>query len=234
MAHYLLADLYTSFPCRSPILQQRCQKYQTRAEHPDDICMEVSLGHIHAFQAKYPQISRSEAELVILSSRFSAQLLDHNGLVLHASAIADQGRAVLFSAPSGVGKSTHTRLWQQQFGPDAVVILNDDQPALRLLDHQWWVYGTPFSGNSDENLNCRCPLHAIVFLERSPYNSIRPLSVEEALPYCVRNSPYRRRPAYLPKFMDVLHQLLPETSLYLLSCNMEAEAARLARKTLFP
>lgn len=234
MARYLLADLHTSFICHFPILQRRCLKYEVSCAHPDDISMEVPLERIQVFQSKHPQVSLEEAELILLSSRFSAQILDHQGLVLHASAIAHQGRAVLFSAASGVGKSTHTRLWQQQFGAEQAVILNDDKPALRLLDGQWWVYGTPFSGNSDENRNERCPLHAIVFLERSPCNTIRRLSVEEALPYCLFNLPPYRREANLNKIMALLNQLLPAVPVYLLSCNMDPEAAVLAQRTLFP
>ena len=141
MARYLLADLYTTFTCHYPIMQRRCQAYEVYTQHPDDICMDIPHAHIHSFHSKYPQASLSEAELILLSSRFSNQLLRHNGLVLHASAIAHQGRAVLFSAPSGVGKSTHTQLWQKQFGAEQAVILNNDKPALRLLDQQWWVYG---------------------------------------------------------------------------------------------
>lgn len=233
MARYLLADLYTTFTCRYPILQRRCQAYEVCTQRPDDICMDIPYAHIHTFHAKYPQASLSEAELILLSSRFSNQLLRHNGLVLHASAIAHQGRAVLFAAPSGVGKSTHTRLWQKQFGAEQAVILNDDKPALRLLERQWWVYGTPFSGNSDENRNQRCPLHAIVFLERSSHNSIRRLTVAEALPYCMNNLPRYRQVANLNELMARFDQLLPVIPVYLLSCSMEPEAAILARKTLF-
>lgn len=234
MARYLLADLYATFTCHYPLLQRRCERYQVQSEHPDDISMDVPLSRIQAFQSKYSHLTLEEAELILFSSRFSAQILNHNGLVLHASAIAHQGRAVLFSAPSGVGKSTHTRLWQQQFGAEQAVILNDDKPALRLLDQQCWVYGTPFSGNSDENRNQRCPLHAIVFLERSPCNSIRRLTVAEALPHCMNNLPRYRQMTNLNQIMARFNQLLPTVPVYLLSCNMEPEAAILAQKTLFP
>lgn len=233
MARYLLADLYTTFSCQYPILQRRCEKYEVQSEHPDDISMDIPSSRIQAFQAEHPHLTLGEAELILLSARFSAQILRHNGLVLHASTIAHQGRAVLFSAPSGVGKSTHTQLWQKQFGTEQAVILNDDKPALRLLDQQWWVYGTPFSGNSDENRNQRCPLHAIVFLERSPCNSIRRLTVAEALPHCMNNLPRYRQTTNLNQIMARFNQLLPTVPVYLLSCNMEPEAAILAQKTLF-
>lgn len=234
MAHYLLADLHASFPCRYATMQRRCSAYQVLPGAADEISMYIPHAQILHFQEKHPHLSLADAELILLSSRFSQQLLAHQGLVLHASAIVHQEKAVLFSAPSGVGKSTHTRLWQQQFGAESAVILDDDKPALRLLHRQWWVYGTPFSGDSDENRNGRAPLHALVFLERNSCNTIRRLCVEEALPYCLSNLPLHRQVSNLNHIMDRLNQLLPTVPIYLLSCNMEPEAAILAHQTLFP
>lgn len=96
------------------------------------------------------------------------------------------------------------------------------------------VWRTPFSGNSDENRNQRCPLHAIVFLERSPCNSIRRLTVADALPHCMNNLPRYRQMTNLNQIMARFNQLLPTVPVYLLSCNMEPEAAILDQKTLFP
>ena len=90
---------------------------------------------------------------------------------------AMDGQAYLFSADSGVGKSTHSRLWQQVFGDQRVTIINDDKPALRLRDGVWYVYGTPWSGKYGLNHNLCYPLAGICFLERSKTNKIVPNNV---------------------------------------------------------
>ena len=59
-------------------------------------------------------------------------LLKNHGFMLHASAVEVDGKAYLFSASSGTGKSTHTKLWQEYFGYDKALIINDDKPALKF------------------------------------------------------------------------------------------------------
>ena len=92
--------------------------------------------------------------------------------MLHASAVAYEGRAYLFSGPCGMGKSTHTRLWQQVLGEKAIVF-NDDKPALRLIDGKWYAYGTPWCGKDGINVNMKAPLGGICFLKRGEQNDIR-------------------------------------------------------------
>ncbi len=100
---------------------------------------------------------------------------------LHSSAVVVDGYAYLFSADSGTGKSTHTGLWLEHFKEKAFII-NDDKPVLRLENGQWFVYGTPWSGKTDLNINVKAKLGAIVFLERAKENHITPIEVKEAIP----------------------------------------------------
>ena len=73
--------------------------------------------------------------------------------MVHASAVEVDGKAYLFSADSGTGKLTHTKQWQNYFGKERALIINDDKPAIRKDKNGWAAYGTPFSGKTDENLN---------------------------------------------------------------------------------
>ena len=74
---------------------------------------------------------------------FRTSLLCCDGIVIHSSAIELDGNGILFSAPSGTGKSTQANLWREHKG---AVVLNGDRPALRTLDGSVYVYGTLWSG----------------------------------------------------------------------------------------
>jgi hypothetical protein len=108
--------------------------------------------------------------------QFYRQLLGFNGMMLHASAIELNGKAYLFSGPSGMGKSTHTRLWQQIFG-DAAQVFNDDKPALRRLDGKWFAYGTPWCGKEGQGINAAVPLCGICLLSRGSRDLVKPVTV---------------------------------------------------------
>lgn len=113
-------------------------------------------------------------------------------------------------------------------------IINDDKPALRLFGNSFTVYGTPFSGNSDENENIKAPLHAVVFLEQCEHNAMKKLTAKEALPYFLYNLPqYSKHAERMNTLLSLLDILLKTTPVYLLSCTPDKSAAILAEQTLF-
>ena len=164
---------------------------------------------------------------------FANRLSYIGGAVLHGSAISYKGEGVIFSAPSGTGKSTHTTLWKQTFGED-VVHVNDDKPALRFENDTVWMYGAPWSGKTDLNVNVRVPLKAIVFVERSETNSMERLNFTEAM-VRIRNEmmqPYHSEEIGV-KLVDVMIRLAQTVPIYTIKCNMDPEAAIVARRGIF-
>ena len=125
---------------------------------------------------------------------FYANLLHYGGMMLHASAVAYDGRAYLFSGPSGIGKSTHSRLWKESFG-DGAVVFNDDKPALRYLNGRWYAYGTPWCGKDGINQNLKVPIAGICFLEQGEENVISLLSAKEAIPLLFPQTMHRFKKA---------------------------------------
>ncbi len=162
---------------------------------------------------------------------FYWELLKFGGMYLHAAAVEYRGQAYLFSGPSGVGKSTHTRLWQQTFG-DAVQVFNDDKPALRFLDGQWYAYGTPWCGKDGINQNKKVPLAGICFLKQGQSNCIRRLPAAEAIANILAqtiSSLNMERKLLLMSLVDKLLRFVP---VYELENKATEEAARLSRDTM--
>ena len=162
-------------------------------------------------------------------SRFSVALLDHQGFMLHSSAIVLDGKAYLFSAPSGTGKSTHTEKWIRLFGAQ---YLNDDKPALRLVDGVWMAYGTPWSGKHDLSSPLGVPLGGIAFLGRDSENSIEPLEPGEALPCLMSQTVYTLSARRMDLLLGVVDQLLRSVPVWQLKCKNEDEAALLSHRVM--
>lgn len=177
-----------------------------------------------ALQKSQPHLSLDDCEYMSTGASFYRQLLDFDGLMLHASAAVMDNRAYLFSAPCGTGKSTHTRLWRKVFGEDKVTILNDDKPALRLENGVWYAYGTPWSGKTDQNANLRVPLAGVCFLSRGEKNTIAPFTGAKAV-FSLLEQTVRPKGAELrSQLLNLLDRLLRDVPVWQMACNMEPDA----------
>lgn len=182
---------------------------------------------------KMETLQATDFEYIFSGSAFSDRLAVLGDAVLHGSAIAFQGRGVIFSAISGVGKSTHTGLWKERFR-GAVEIVNDDKPAIRFRDGVPWIYGTPWSGKTDLNRNIAVPLAAVVFLKRDTKNWIERMNISERM-YNITNQlmfPFYDQEAgrKLTLFAARLAQSVP---MYYLHCDISQEAVEIVRKEIF-
>ena len=166
-------------------------------------------------------------ERAAIQRSFAEFLFDYDILLFHGSAIAIDGEGYLFTAHSGTGKSTHTRLWRQVFG-DRAVMVNDDKPFLELTDSGVILHGSPWSGKHGLDANISVPLKGICILERGKENRIAPVSAEEVLPMLQKQAYWPMdTPKELP-FLKLVDQLAATVPLWKMACNKDPEAAEIA------
>ena len=157
-------------------------------------------------------------------------LLDRDILLFHCSAIEMDGKAYLFTAPSGTGKSTHVRLWKEYFG-DKVTVINDDKPLLSVKDEGIRVYGTPYGGKHGLQTNISAPVAAIVILQQNSGNQAEKLRGKDAYPILLNQTYRRNDPAGIIRTMDLVNRLA-ELPIYLLRCNISTEAVQMIYEKL--
>ena len=218
--HYKIADLTVSMDTFGKTASQ-AQPYAIEQVEKTDISIQPEKT---LWRKRYPGISDDDCEYMASGRSFYEQLLSFQGTVLHSSAVVVDGRAYLFSAPSGTGKSTHTQLWLKLFG-DRAYILNDDKPALRLVDGIWYAYGSPWSGKHDISVNTRVPLAGIAMIERGVVNEIKPWGGYEVLNALMRQMVRPRDMESQLKLLDILDKLISQVPVWKLRCNMEDQAA---------
>lgn len=225
MKKYSVASLVIAMQPQEKTLSLQSAPYEIVSDREAEISISVSSAEILRLQHQNPKLSTDDCEYILTGAEFYNRLLDFEGLILHASGVVLDNNAYLFSAKSGIGKSTHASFWLKMFGSHAHII-NDDKPALRIISHKFMVCGTPWSGKSALNTNEIVPLKAVAFIERGNNNEIRKLSAKEALPLLLEQT---LRPAdKADKLLSLADKLLTGISFYSLHCNMSIEAAECA------
>lgn len=196
-------------------------EYERRKSEAEDKKEGIPIRH---FTDEY-------LETLAVYRRIAEQMLSYDTILFHGSVIAVDGEGYLFTAKSGTGKSTHTRLWRENFG-DRAVMVNDDKPLLRITKDGVIAYGTPWDGKHRLSSNISVPLKGICILERAAENHIIKIDTKEQLrsayPMIVQQIHRAGNPASVGKTMELIDRLMDAVPIYRLSCNMERSAAKVA------
>lgn len=204
-------------------------------EEPDDIAYLLNTNNEWNKASIIYQEADYNAEWAVsgplIEILFRNRLLFNKGLVLHASAVEYEGKGIIFSAPSETGKTTQARLWCENMG---ATLINNDRPAVKIIDNKAYVYGTPWSGLPSECNNNSAQLSAIVMLEQADENSIYKLNTKEAIS---RLMPRCFLPYYDGGLMNIaisnLEELMRDIPVYLLKCRPDMGAVELVYKTIW-
>ena len=223
MFHINLAGYTFTIINHYPYMEFLCRDYLT--DIPGEV---ISVTHSEILSENRDGHNWPEAYLESLAiyRKISERLLDENILLFHCSALEIDGRAYLFTGPSGTGKSTHAALWRKYFG-SRVVTINDDKPLLSVSEHSVIVHGTPYGGKEGLQTNTSAPVSAIVVLHQAAENSIRFMPFSEAYPVLLNQTYRRSDPEGKIKTMDLVAKLA-RLPVYSLGCTISMEAVELA------
>ena len=214
-------------------VREYCRDYLTEdkadfdiAISPSDIEYERERSAAEDKKEGIPtrQYSDSYLETLAVYRKIADKMLDYDTILFHGSAVAVDGAAYLFTAKSGTGKSTHTRLWREYFGERAVMI-NDDKPLISLSKSGIMVYGTPWDGKHRLSTNIGVPLRALCILERAEDNRIVPITKKDAYNMLMQQVYRPTSAAGMMKTLALIDRLAAGVKLYRLGCNMDISAA---------
>lgn len=211
-------------------VHRMCRDYAADAE--PEYTIETTPADIEAERARSSEpCPDAYLETLAVYRALAHALLEQDILVFHASAVAVDGAAYLFTAPSGTGKSTHARLWRELLGARAVMI-NDDKPLLHVTEQGVTVFGTPWSGKSTLHTNLSVPVRAVCLLHQAAENSIRAITPDAALPTLLQQTYRQTEQAALLRTLQLVELLGERVRLYAMGCNTDPDAARLAYETM--
>ena len=244
MADFRIAIAGKVFAVRSRFDSARdyCRQYLTEAE--PDFSVTIEAADLAFEQAFLDEEARQEGfrlrkftdpflDRAAIQRKVAEALFDCGTLLIHGSAVALGGSGYLFTAKSGTGKSTHTRLWCQLFG-DRAVMVNDDKPFLTIREDGILASGSPWSGKHGLDTNITVPLQGICILERGEKDCIRPLNPEDAMDFLLWQSYCPLDPQKESRRLALVQSLAQSVPLWQMQCTKEITAAEIAYEAMCP
>ena len=202
----------------------------------DTVYRALPMGTVHGALTIYTHYDTSRSETCFTSESFPIMmdsrymwgsislaqlLLPHNAFFIHSSFISANGKAILFSAPCGTGKSTQAALWEKHRGAE---VINGDKAGI-LVENGVYACGVPFCGTSGICKNRTLPLGAIVLLSQAPENTVRRLSGIEAVQKVLQNIYLDLiAPNEQAEVVDLLIELLKTVPVYSFGCTADENA----------
>lgn len=185
-------------------------------------------GYLYPEQVRYIR----DFDNLLDAANLEHMLTALGAVSLHSSFITHGGQAILFSAPSGTGKSTQAALWERHAGAEQI---NGDRSVIRCVDGVWTAFGFPFAGSSGIYKNKSAPIRAIVVLRQAPDNTIERLAAPEAFRLLYSETAIQRwNTQGHAAAVDLLIRLCAAVPVYRLCCTPDERAVTLLQKTLAP
>lgn len=150
------------------------------------------------------------------------RMFAHDAMVLHCSALQVNDGVILFSGPSGIGKSTHADLWVKHRGAR---VINGDRTLLQKLGDRWMSLGWPICGSSEICHNESFPVKAIVFLGQAPENGGMRCRYFDSVKQLISQLTINVwNPSVVEKIWSMAEDLAAQIPVFYYHCNMEKYA----------
>lgn len=159
-------------------------------------------------------------------------LLQENALVLHSSFIKWKEKGIVFTAPSGTGKSTQADLWHKYKNAN---IINGDRSIIYKNEQtkKFEVNGLPFCGSSGINLDQNARLNAIIFLSQSKVNKAVPISKLSAVKRLFEEvSVNSWNPNFVEKSFNLIDEIADQIKTIYLECDISKEAVEVLEQLI--
>ena len=191
----------------------------------------VTDGEMNLYRASVRRaMMPGEAESYLLYRKICGEMPKYGAFLLHAAVVSLDGLGYAFSARRGVGKTTHTALWEQYFGAE---IINGDKPLIRQeAGGTFTAWGTPWCGKEGKQINKSVPLTAICFLEQGRVNDITSASVADTAARILEGTLLPPDPARQNEMAALVGAVVRDVPAFVLTCRPDELAARVSHDAL--
>lgn len=219
-----LAELNIGIENNYDYIYRMCTEYIT--DKKPDFTVSASDDEIMT-EDNGTGLDKGYLESLAVYRKIAESIPKYNGFLMHGVAVDVGGCGIAFLAKSGVGKSTHTKLWKEIL-KDKMIIVNGDKPLVRIIDDKIFAYGTAWAGKEHIHTNTKTEIKKICFIERSENNEC--LAIEKKLVFerLIKQIYIPKDKALLYLTLEYISTLIEKCDFYLIKCNTDISAAKTA------
>ena len=245
---FCTADINVEIRCPYGSSFRGFEKYLKEFDQPD-ISFEITQKDIDEERLLHPELWNPDVtvnhksvavtydygclEPFAALKKISDAVIPFDTFLFHGAVVEKDGYAYMFTAPSGVGKTTRLSLWLENY-PDSTIV-NGDKPFVRVMDNEIYACGSPWAGKEGWNNNIMVPLRAIFFVERADdnkENSVTEINIGKAFPMLLQQAHYPKDPVALRKTIQLIQSMTGKVRFYRFHSAPTKEAVQLAYDTV--
>lgn len=228
-----LCDVIIELDNRYSFVEALCRDYlyEPKTGEIPAFRVAVSDGEMNEYRLSVRRpMTLPETESYLLYRKICGEMPKYGAFLLHAAVVSLNGQGYAFSARRGVGKTTHTALWEQYFDAE---IINGDKPLVhREADGSFTAWGTPWCGKERKQINRSVPLTAICFLEQGRVNEITPAVTADTAARLLEATLLPPDPARQDEMAALVGAVVRDVPAFILTCRPDELAARIAHDAL--
>ena len=192
--------------------------------HPYAVSEEIDLKHtiVH--------IRKSYVHMMIFDTMFASllslerRMLKYNNFILHSSYMVVDNKAILFSAPSGTGKSTQANLWEKYRHAS---VINGDRSLLTFEDNKLYACGWRICGSSEICFNEKYEVSCIVLLSQAKENNIEKVDYKTSVKRILGEITINYHNAlFVNSALDFIDKIISKVPIYHLACDISENAVK--------
>lgn len=219
-----LAELNIGIENHYDYIYKMCVDYIT--DNTADFTVSASDDEIMA-EDNGTGFDKGYLESLAVYRKIAESMPKYNGFLMHGVAVDVGGCGIAFLAKSGVGKSTHTKLWKE-FLKDKIIIVNGDKPLVRITNDKIFAYGTAWAGKEHAHTNTKTELKKICFIERSENNECLPIEKDLVFERLIKQIYIPKDKSLLYLTLEYIRALIEKCDFYRIKCNTDISAAKTA------
>lgn len=223
-----LAEINIGIENKYDYVRNMCSDYIT--DIAPNFTLSVSESEIES-ESKGKCFEKGYLESLALYRKIAEIMPKYNGFLMHGAVVEAKNCGIAFLAKSGVGKTTHVRLWQELL-KDKITVINGDKPLVGIRNGKVFAYGTAWAGKENMQTNTKTELKKICFIERSEENECLPIDKRNVFKRLIPQIYIPRNEAAINLTIELMRVLIEKCDFYLVKCNKNADAAKVAYRGL--